>query len=135
MKPAARIFFSLTIAAAAHSLCLAQQNPQANSLSPGDVARVITEIKSPSANESTLSQAVAVGSNLLRESRYPEAAELFSALAVKMPNNVEVIYAQALAVFNGGRAREAEPIAERAATLARAAMIASNAELVQRAAD
>ena len=84
MKLTARILFSLTIAAAAHSLCLAQPTPQSNSLSPGDVAQVITEIKSPSANESTLSRAVALGGNLLRERRYPEAVELFSALAVKI---------------------------------------------------
>ena len=135
MKLTARILFSLTIAAVAHSLCLAQPTPQSNSLSPGEVAQVITEIKGASANEKTLSQAVAVGGNLLRERRYPEAAELFSALAVKMPNNIDVIYAQALAVFNGGRAREAEPIAERALNLTRAAMIANNADSVQRAAD
>jgi len=135
MKLAARILFSLAIVAAAHSLCLAQPTTQSNTLSPRDVAQVITEIKSPSANEKTLSQAAAIGGNLLRERRYPEAAELFSALAVKMPNNVEVIYAQALAVFNGGRAREAEPVAERAVNLARAGLIAKNPEAVQRAAD
>ena len=135
MKLAALILLSLTIAAMAHSLCLAQQNPQPNTLSPGDVAQVITKIKGPSASEETLSQAIAFGGNLLRERRYPEAAELFSALAGKMPNNGEVIYAQALAVFNGGRAREAEPIAERAVNLNRAAMIANHAEAVQRAAD
>ena len=138
MKRAARILFSLTIAVVAHSLCalcVAQPAPQSNSLSPGDVAQVITAIKNPSANETILSQAVAVGGNLLREKRYPEAAALFSALAVKLPNNGDVLYAQTLAVFNSGGAREAEPIAERAVSLTRAALIANNAESVQRAAD
>jgi tetratricopeptide (TPR) repeat protein len=135
MKPAARVLFSLTITAAAYLLCPAQQPTQSNSLSPGDVAQVITAIKAPSANETMLSQAIAVGGDLLREKRYPEASELFSALAAKMPENIEVVYAEALAVFNAGRAREAEPIAERAVNLSRTALIANNAEAVQRAAD
>ena len=138
MKLAARILFSVILAAAGPSLCLAQQpppTPQPNSLSPGDVAQVISAIKDPSANETMLSQAIAVGRNLLRERRYAEAAELFSALGVKMPNNPEVVYAQALAVFNVGRAREAEPIAERAVNLARPGLIANNSAAVQRAAD
>ena len=139
MNLAARILFSLAIAAAAYSLCpslcLAQQPQQSNSLSPSGVAQVITEIKAPLVNEKKLAQAVAIGGELLRERRYPEAAELFSALAVRVPNNLEVIYAQALAVFNSRGAREAEPIAERAVNLTRAAMNPSNAEAAHRAAD
>ena len=141
MNLAARILFSLAIAAAAlcpslcPSMCMAQQTQQTNSLSPGDVAQVITETKDPLVNEKNLAHAVAIGGDLLREGRYPEAAELFSALALRMPNNPDVVYAQALAVFNSRGAREAGPIAERAVNLTRAAMIANHADSVQRAAD
>jgi tetratricopeptide (TPR) repeat protein len=132
VKRLAPTVFAVAIAAAISSWCVAQT--VSNSISPNQVREIITQVRTATVSEDFLSQAAVVGGSLLREGRYPEAAELFSALAVKRPNDVEIIYAQALAVFNGGRANEAEPIAQQAVTLARLKMV-GNPEAAPRAAD
>jgi Flp pilus assembly protein TadD len=67
-----------------------------------------------SANERALAQALALGSALLREGRFAEAAELFGALAEKRPRDPVALYGAALATFNIGRTAEAEALAHRA---------------------
>ena len=107
------------LAATMTSMVVAQDGGSPNSLSPAEVAQVIDRIRLPMVSEKVLLEAMNASGVLLRAGRYSEAAELLSVIARKKPNDAEVLYAQALAIFNTGRAPEAEPIARRAADILR----------------
>src|SRR5438270_8062948 len=91
------------------------------SVTPAQVARAVERVRSSAPDEGSLAQALALGGALLREGRFAEAAELFGALALKLPRDPSVLYGAALATFNAGRAAEAEPLARRAVDAALAA--------------
>jgi len=86
--------------------------------SPQQIAQLIDNVRSTSANQEIQLRALAVGNVLLHSRRYAEAAQLFAALAEKQPTNSIVIYSYALATFNSGRAADAETLAQRAFEIA-----------------
>jgi tetratricopeptide (TPR) repeat protein len=97
-------------------ISLAQSSP--NDLTAAEVQRSIALVREPGSSDEILSRALAIGQSLLRAGRFAEAVELFSVLAEKRPDHFAVVYGQALATFNVGRAAEAEPLARKAMQLA-----------------
>lgn len=85
-----------------------------DTMSVAEVRQSIATIRSTNFNEAVLESSLSIGRLLLRDGRYAEATELFGALAEKRPSDFSVLYGQALATFNSGRAAEAEPLARRA---------------------
>jgi Flp pilus assembly protein TadD len=90
-------------------------------VSAAEVQQSIATIRSTDLNDAVLTNSLSMGRGLLREGRYAEASELFAALAEKRPFDFAVLYGQALATFNSGRAADAEPLARKALDLAIAA--------------
>ena len=111
----------------------AQDGRAPNNLTPAEVAQVVDRIQAPIVSEKLLLDAMNASGILLRAGRYNEAAEMLTAIAKKKPNDPEVVYAQALAVFNTGRITDAEPLARRAVALARSSTVSQNR--IQRTAD
>ena len=93
-------------------MVLAQSDP--TELSVAEVKQSIALVRASAAGDEVLSRALSMGQSLLRTSRFAEAADLFAALAEKKPADFAVIYGQALATFNSGRAADAEPLARKA---------------------
>ncbi|HWW74830.1 MAG TPA: tetratricopeptide repeat protein [Pyrinomonadaceae bacterium] len=91
---------------------------QAASVSADEVARAIELARRGALGEEEFARARAVGYVLVREGRFAEAAELFTALAAQRPRDAASLYGAALATFNAGRAADAEPLARRAADAA-----------------
>jgi tetratricopeptide (TPR) repeat protein len=91
---------------------------QAASVSADEVARAIGLARRGALGEEEFARARAVGYVLVREGRFAEAAELFTALAAQKPRDAASLYGAALATFNAGRAADAEPLARRAADAA-----------------
>jgi Flp pilus assembly protein TadD len=118
---------SLRAAACAFIVCLsatATTGAAAWQDAPVSAARVAQEIerlRTAPFDDDGFAQAVSLGFALLGEGRFGEAAELFGALAARRPHDPTALYGAALAVFNLGRAAEAEPLARRAVEAALAA--------------
>ncbi|MFN2530954.1 MAG: tetratricopeptide repeat protein [Pyrinomonadaceae bacterium] len=90
----------------------------ASRLQTDTVAQLIERVRSGS-DERVFAKAADIGGALLREEKFAQAADLFSVLAEKQPNNSLVIYSAALAAFNSGRVPEAEQFARKALNVAR----------------
>ena len=103
-------------------------------VSAAEVAQAIERVRN-TATDDVIADALVIGGALLKNGRFSEAVELFSALAQKKPNDPGVVYGVALATLNTGRAAEAEPLARRAVDLALHASGANEADRVQRSAD
>ena len=110
---------------------------QDESASAQQVAQALARVRSASASEETFAEAFAVGTALVREGRFAEAAEVFGALAERRPRDRETLYWAALATFNAGRPSDAAPLARRAADIALADARSRDGtrELKSRAAD
>jgi tetratricopeptide (TPR) repeat protein len=100
-------------------ISLAQSS--SNDLTAAEVQRSIALVREPGSSDEILSRALATGQSLLRAGRFAEALELFSVLVEKRPGDFAVVYGQALATFNVGRAADAEPLARKAVQMATAA--------------
>ena len=100
---------------------VAQNSGAGGNRSEAEVAQLVDRLRSSSGDKELSEHAIAVGKLLLVKGRYQEAAQLFGALADKLPDNAIVIYSLALATFNSGKPAEAEPLAERAFDLANGA--------------
>jgi cytochrome c-type biogenesis protein CcmH/NrfG len=74
-------------------------------------SRMIEELRGGSAEASVLESAQSLGVELLRESRYKEAAQLFASMREVAPADARWHYGEALALFNLGRTSEAEILA------------------------
>jgi tetratricopeptide (TPR) repeat protein len=107
------------------------------SVPPLQVRQAVERIRSATLSENDFARAVALGTSLLREGRFAEAADLFTALAEKKPLDPMVLYGAALATFNTGRTTDAEPLARRAvdAALETKASDSTGRSSNQRAAD
>ena len=75
-----------------------------------EVTAMIARVQRAPANESAPPDAILLGQQLIVERRYPEAAELFTALLGKWPRQPLALYGAALSAFNLGRRAEAEPL-------------------------
>jgi tetratricopeptide (TPR) repeat protein len=100
-------------------IALAQSDP--GGLTTAEVQQSIALVRDSGASAEILSRALSIGQSLLRAGRFAEAVELFSVLAEKRPTDFAVVYGQALATFNVGRAAEAEPLARKAMEIATSA--------------
>ena len=110
-----RLALAVTFLVLLHPAATAQNGDTAkSSASPLRVRQAVEQARSATLNENDFARGVALGTSLLRESRFAEAADLFSALAEKKPRDPMVLYGAALATFNTGRPIEAEPLARRA---------------------
>ena len=110
-----RLALAVTFLVLLHPAATAQNGDTAkSSASPLRVRQAVEQARSATLNENDFARGVALGTSLLRESRFAEAADLFSALAGKKPRDPMVLYGAALATFNTGRPIEAEPLARRA---------------------
>jgi tetratricopeptide (TPR) repeat protein len=113
------LIFAVACVSAFQPTVLAQD--RAGSVSPAQVTQAIERARTFPDNENIFTQALALGGTLLREGRFAEAAELFGVLATNQPQHPAALYGAALATFNAGRARQAEPLARRAVEVALAA--------------
>jgi tetratricopeptide (TPR) repeat protein len=128
-----RLVFSVLIAClTAHHSAAAQDSRAGVDPTEAEVAQLVDRLRSPSGDDELSERAIAVGKLLLRKGRYREAAQLFGVLAEKQPDNAIVSYSFALATFNSGKPTEAEPLAQRAFSLANGI---TGPERPQRAAD
>jgi tetratricopeptide (TPR) repeat protein len=75
-----------------------------------EVTAMIARVQGAPANEPAPPEAILLGQQLIVERRYPEAAQLFTALLGKWPRQPLALYGAALSAFNLGRAAEAEPL-------------------------
>lgn len=121
MGARARIFVLRTLLTAAACICVlcgvatfAQTASSRNEPSQADVARAVERARSKEFAEAEFAESVSLGQALLRAGRHADAAELFVALASARPAEPLVSYGAALALFNLGRADEAEPFARAA---------------------
>lgn len=109
----------LTAAVCACVLCgsatLAQSSATRDEPTRAEVERAVERARSMRLVEGEFAYSVALGQGLLRAGRFAEAAELFTALDRARPGEPLVSYGAALALFNLGRADEAEPLAREAA--------------------
>ena len=87
---------------------------QSEALPANKVAELVSLISSKAPDSQTLKNAGQVGRLLLAEQRYPEAAQLFTAVLQREPGNSAALYGAALALFNTGKTKEAEPLARAA---------------------
>jgi Flp pilus assembly protein TadD len=115
--------FALTVwcVALSQSANVAHAQTSRSNVSAAEVRQSIATIRSTDLNDAVLSNSLSMGRGLLRDGRYAEASELFAALAEKRPFDFAVLYGQALATFNSGRAADAEPLARKALDVAAAA--------------
>jgi len=94
--------------------------PQAGDAS-ARVAQVVGRVRAGAGGEETLREALALGHALVAARRYAEAEQLYGALVERWPREPSALYGAALAAFNLGRAREAEPLARASADISLAA--------------
>lgn len=94
---------------------------QGQTITPARVAQIVEQVRRSPVGEDAYAQTLALGYALFGEGRYEEAAQLFGALVEKRPSDASALYGEALAIFNAGRAAEAEPLARRAVEAAMAA--------------
>jgi len=78
------------------------------------VAELISLISTKAPDSQTLKNAGQMGRLLLVEQRYPEAAQLFTAVLQREPRNAVALYGAALALFNTGKTEDAERLARAA---------------------
>lgn len=87
---------------------------QNEGLPANKVAELVSLISTKVPDSQTMKNAGQVGRLLLAEQRYPEAAQLFTAVLQREPGNSAALYGAALALFNTGKTKEAEPLARAA---------------------
>jgi tetratricopeptide (TPR) repeat protein len=85
---------------------LAQSTP----ISSVQVTQLAARVRGSSPGDPSLPQAVSLGQSLIEDRRFAEAAELFTAIIEKKPNDPAALYGAALAAFNLGRLAEAESL-------------------------
>lgn len=115
----------------------AQDSRPTTQLSPSEIVQLTERVRSPSAGSNTLERAFQVGSDLMRDGRWAESAQLFVALAEKLPNDSTILYSAALTTFNSGRVAESEQFINRAVAtvLAERKKDPDSSEIKHRAAD
>jgi len=115
----------------------AQDSSQKTQLSASDIVQLAERVRSPSAGDNILDRAFQVGTDLMREGRWAEGAQLFVALSEKLPNDSTILYCAALTSFNSGRVVEAEQLINRAVetVLAKMKKEPNSSEIKHRAAD
>jgi tetratricopeptide (TPR) repeat protein len=93
-----------------------QQLPQKQgaSVSATSTVQTVERARSSADTEDDFVRSLANAYALVAGGRFAEAAELFGTLVEKRPRDASALYGAALAVFNAGRAAEAEPFAQRA---------------------
>lgn len=108
---------SLVVSLVSAALCLSPPSAaqRAGQVPAARVAEAVAAARRGPLPAETFAQALTLGDALLNESRFAEAAELFTALAGARPRGeFHALYGAALATFNAGRAAEAETLARRA---------------------
>jgi len=115
----------------------AQDSSQKMPVSAAEIVQLAERVRSPSAGGNILERAFQVGTDLMREGRWAEGAQLFVALAEKLPNDSTILYCAALTTFNSGRVTDAEQFINRAVAgvLAETKKEPNNSEIRRRAAD
>lgn len=93
----------------------------ADRLEPKQLSALVQEVRANPADASKLTQARAVGFELLRAGRYAEAVEVFDAVVDARPGDGPSLYGGALALFNLRRVDEAERVAQDAVRVSVAA--------------
>ena len=78
---------------------------------------MIARVQAAPASAAAPPEALALGQRLLIQQHYGEASELFAALVAKWPRQPVALYGAALAAFNLGRPKEAEPLVRTAAEI------------------
>lgn len=91
---------------------------QDSAVSATQVSQLKERLRSASADDAAISDAVALGQSLINEKRFAEASELFSVVLEKNPTHPTALYGAALTTFNLGKAAEAEPLARAAVAAA-----------------
>ena len=76
---------------------------------------IVERLRGANPDDATVQTALATGETLLKAKRYSEAADIFSSVLARRPNDSVALYGAALALFNLRRAAEAEPLAKAAA--------------------
>jgi tetratricopeptide (TPR) repeat protein len=83
---------------------------QNDSVPAAQVVAMIARVQAAPASAAAPPEAMALGQRLLIQQRYGEASELFAALVAKWPRQPVALYGAALAAFNLGHPKEAEPL-------------------------
>jgi tetratricopeptide (TPR) repeat protein len=92
------------------AICIAEVKGQAEAISSEQTAAILRRMRAGPVPDAGLQQATAIGEQLLKEKRYGEAADIFRSILEKKANDSRSLYGGALALFNLGRAAEAEPL-------------------------
>ena len=113
---------AFTFLIALFSISAQGQTPQGGSgLDLRQLSALVEQVRANPANAAKVTEARAVGFELLRARRYAEAVEVFDAIVDGIPGDGISLYGGAVALFNLRRIEEAERVARNAVSVSIAA--------------